>query len=151
MKRYRIGEIAKLTGVTVRTLRYYEEEGLISSHRSSARQRYYSEEVIIYIRRILELKALGFTLEEIRKIIELKAEDESGNKRRLELLSAYRMKLSESLEHRRKIDEHIGELEWHIRQLEGAEDSFQECPGRLCENCQYKGKCTFFRTDGEMS
>ena len=97
------------------------------------------------------LKALGFTLEEIRKIIELKAEDESGNKRRLELLSAYRMKLSESLERRRKIDEHIGELEWHIRQLEGAEDSFQECPGRLCENCQYKGKCTFFRTDGEMS
>ena len=90
-------------------------------------------------------------LEEIRKIIELKAEDESGNKRRLELLSAYRMKLSESLERRRKIDEHIGELEWHIRQLEGAEDSFQECPGRLCENCQYKGKCTFFRTDGEMS
>ena len=69
MKRYRIGEIAKLTGVTVRTLRYYEEEGLISSHRSSARQRYYSEEVIIYIRRVIELKALGFTLEEIRKIM----------------------------------------------------------------------------------
>ena len=151
MKRYKIGEIAKLTGLTVRTLRYYEEEGLIKAQRTDHHQRYYSDEVIIYIKRIMELKSLGFTLDEIRKIIELKSEDESGNKRRAELLSTYRSKLSESLERKRRLEAHIGELEWHIKQLEDAEDSFQECPGRLCEKCRYKGKCIFFRKDDEMN
>lgn len=151
MKRYKIGEIAKLTGLTVRTLRYYEEEGLISAYRSSHRQRYYSDEVIIYIKRIMELKGLGFTLDEIKRIIEMKGEDESGNKRREELLSTYKAKLSESIERKKKLEDHIAELEWHINQLEGAEDSFQECPGRLCESCRYKEKCTFFKEDEETS
>ena len=151
MKRYKIGEIAKLTGVTVRTLRYYEEEGLVKSWRTEHHQRYYSDEVIIYIKRIKELKSLGFTLDEIKKIIKLKSEDESGNKRRAELLSAYRVKLSESIERKRKIEEHIDELQGHIKQLEGAENSCQECPGRLCYDCQYKDKCIFFKKDDEMN
>ncbi len=145
MKRYRIGEISKLTGLTVRTLRYYEEEGLISAYRSSHKQRYYSDDVIICIKRIMELKALGFTLDEIKRIIKLKGEDESGRKRRIELLNAYRAKLSESMERKRKIEEHIAELEWHIRQLEEVQNSFQDCPGKLCTGCQFKDKCTFFK------
>ncbi len=149
MKRYKIGELAGLTGLTVRTLRYYEEEGLIKAYRTAGGQRYYSEEVIIYLRRIIELKSLGFTLDEIRSIIRLKDRDSSGNKRRLELLSRYRMKLSESLERKKKIEEHIDELEWHIRQLEDAEGNFQQCPGTLCLECQYKERCTFFKSESD--
>lgn len=151
MRRYKIGEIAKLTGVTVRTLRYYEEEGLIKSQRSEHHQRYYSDEVIVYIKRIKELKSLGFTLDEIRKIIKLKSEDESGNKRRIELLGAYRVKLSESIERMNKLKAHIEELEWHINQLENAKDSFQQCPGLLCNDCSYKERCIFFKKEDEKN
>ena len=62
MKRYRIGEVADRLGLTVRTIRYYEEEGLIKIGRTSSRQRWYTEEDILYPRRIIELKALGFSL-----------------------------------------------------------------------------------------
>ena len=143
MKRLRIGEVADRLGLTVRTIRYYEEEGLIKIGRTSSRQRWYTEEDILYLRRIIELKALGFTLEEIKGIIRLKDEDESGNKRRLELLRRYRAKLSEDMERKRKLEDHISELEWHIHQLEGAEGRFQSCPGESCRNCDFKDRCSF--------
>ena len=143
MKRLRIGEVAERLGLTVRTIRYYEEEGLIKIGRTSSRQRWYTEEDILYLRRILELKALGFTLDEIKGIIRLKDEDESGNKRRLELLRRYRSKLSEDMERKRKLEDHISELEWHIHQLEGAEGRFQSCPGESCRNCDFKDRCSF--------
>ena len=143
MKRLRIGEVADRLGITVRTIRYYEEEGLIKIGRTSSRQRWYTEEDVIYLRRILELKALGFTLDEIKGIIRLKDEDESGNKRRLELLRRYRAKLSEDMERKRKLEDHISELEWHIHQLEGAEGRFQSCPGESCRDCDFKDRCSF--------
>lgn len=39
----RIGDLSKRTGVSSRSLRYYEEQGLLTSSRSDARQRHYSE------------------------------------------------------------------------------------------------------------
>lgn len=145
MKRYRIGEIASMTGLTVRTIRYYEELGLLKAGRTGRGQRWYTENDVIYLKRIIELKGLGFSLEEISRIIRLKGEDESGDKRRIELLSAYRAKWSEAAEKKKKIEEHMDELDWHIRQLEGAKDSFQQCPGALCARCRYKKRCSFFR------
>ena len=145
MKRMRIGEVAERTGLTVRTIRYYEEEGLLSVKRSSRGQRWYTEEDMIYLRRIMELKGLGFSLEEIGRIIKLREDDEKGDKRRRELLSSYRAKYSEAEEKRKRIEEHMDELRWHIRQLESAENTFRECPGALCAGCRYKKRCSFFR------
>lgn len=143
-KRYRIGDIAKECSVTIRTVRYYEELGLLKQNRRTrGNQRYYSENDILYIKRILELKDLGFSLEEIKKIVSLKKADETGEKRRNELLRQYRAKLSESLERKQKIEDHIDELSWRIKQLEGAADTFTECPGPLCKDCIYSGKCIF--------
>lgn len=71
-----IGEVATLTGVTARTLRYYEELGLISPDSRSApsQGRRYSPEEIERVRRIREMQEfLGAGLFEIRDA--LKAED----------------------------------------------------------------------------
>ena len=149
MRRYRIGEIGRLTQLSLRTIRYYEEEGLIHSHRSQGGQRWYTDQDIVYLKRIIELKGLGFSLAEIRRIIELKAEDESGNKRRAELLSQYRQKLSADVRRVEALQAHIDELEWHIHQLEKAEDGFTSCPGALCASCSYKARCIFFRAPGD--
>ena len=80
MKRYKIGEIAKLSDLTLRTIRSYGELGLLSEGRTGGNQRYYSDQDLVYLKRIKELKSLGFSLEEISRIIKLKGEDESGNK-----------------------------------------------------------------------
>ena len=145
MGRYRIGEIAKLSGLSLRTIRYYEEESLIKASRTDGGQRWYRDEDLVYLRRIIELKGLGFSLSEIRRIFQMKDEDASGNKRREALLAEYRKKLDEDRARIRKLQAHIDELEWHVHQLEKAEGGFTECPGALCASCQYSSRCIFFR------
>lgn len=145
MKRYKIGEIVALTALSLRTIRYYEEIGLISSKRTAGGQRYYSDESIVYLKRITELKNLGFSLDEIKRIINLKSEDESGNKSRDELLRQYRARYSKESERLENLKAHVAELEWHIHQLERAEDGFTSCPGAKCAACDYKNKCIFFK------
>ena len=64
---FSIGDVAKLLGTTTRTLRYYEELGLVSSSRHSlTAQRRYGSEEIERLRRIRELQTLlGLELHEI--------------------------------------------------------------------------------------
>ena len=147
MKRYRIGEIARLSGLTLRTIRYYGELGLLAESRSGGGQRYYTDQDLVYLKRIIELKGLGFSLEEIARIIRLKSEDQSGNKRRNELLAQYRSKLSQDLERMHVLQSHVDELKWHIDQLEKAEDGFTDCPGAACAACEHKNRCVFFSSN----
>lgn len=144
--RYRIGELARKAGVTVRAVRYYESLGLLKTqHRSDGGQRYYSDADLVYIARIIELKNLDFSLEEIGQIIRMGNEDSTGELRRLELLKQYRSKLSEALERKAAIEQRVDELSWHVNQLESAGDAFQRCPGSACATCQFAARCTFQR------
>ncbi|MGB2695903.1 MAG: MerR family transcriptional regulator [Dehalococcoidia bacterium] len=67
-----IGEVAERTGVTQRTLRFYEEKGLVQPPtRMEGGFRLYSEEDIQRVERIRRLqKHLGFTLAEIKEMVE---------------------------------------------------------------------------------
>src|SRR5947209_9750880 len=75
---YTIEQVATRTGLTKRTLRYYEEVGLLPpTGRTEGNYRRYSESDIHRLERIKELRdLLGFSLTDIREI--LKAEDERG-------------------------------------------------------------------------
>lgn len=62
-----IGEAAKKMNVTVRTLQYYDREGLLSpSSESEGGRRLYTDKELIKLHQILSLKSLGFSLEEIK-------------------------------------------------------------------------------------
>jgi DNA-binding transcriptional MerR regulator len=66
-----IGELARRSGLSARTLRYYEECGLLApAARSGGGHRVYGPEVLERLRRIRALQdLLGFSLEEIRQVI----------------------------------------------------------------------------------
>jgi DNA-binding transcriptional MerR regulator len=66
-----IGELAQKTGLSPRTLRYYEECGLVApAARCGGGRRLYAPDVLDRLRRIRELQdLLGFSLEEIRQVI----------------------------------------------------------------------------------
>jgi DNA-binding transcriptional MerR regulator len=68
---YRIGEVAERFGVSTRTLRYYEEVGLIvPSGKSPGGSRRYSDADITRIERVLELRnVMGFELDRIADIV----------------------------------------------------------------------------------
>jgi MerR family transcriptional regulator, repressor of the yfmOP operon len=68
----RIGEVAKLTGLTSRTLRYWEEMGLISPSGYRGRgERLYSQTDMARVTRIRDLQELlGFSLAEVRVVLD---------------------------------------------------------------------------------
>jgi len=70
---YKIGEVANLTNLTTRTIRYYEELGLLGdrNNRLIGQLRIFENDDIERLKKIQLLKDLGLTLEEIGQVIDL--------------------------------------------------------------------------------
>jgi MerR family transcriptional regulator, copper efflux regulator len=67
-----IGQLAELTGLSRKSIRYYEKEGLIpEAERSLSDYRLYDSAIVTRLRFIQKAKTIGFTLEEVRRILEL--------------------------------------------------------------------------------
>ncbi len=76
-----VGEVAKKMGVTVRTLQYYDKEGLLSpSAESEGGRRLYTDKDLITLHQILSLKSLGFSLDDIKvRLISLETPTDVAN------------------------------------------------------------------------
>ena len=70
-KEYTISELAKEFDISPRTIRYYEEIGLLSPKRTKGNQRIFSRKDRARLKLILRGKRLGFSLEEIREMVEM--------------------------------------------------------------------------------
>ena len=142
---YRIGELARKANVTARTVRYYESLGLLKSQdRQDGEQRHYTDEDLVYLTRIIQLKNYGLSLDDIAEIIRLGNEDSTGQKRRLELIKQYRKLLSREIQHLKAVKALISDLTWHVEQLESVDHDFQQCPGTACAKCEFKDRCEFY-------
>ncbi|WP_328582017.1 MerR family transcriptional regulator [Streptomyces sp. NBC_00370] len=121
----RIGELAARTGVSVRALRYYEEQDLLASDRSPSGQRHYPESAVERIELIQQLYAAGLTS---KGIVELMPCVVDGNATP-ELLARLSVE-------RDRIDGHIAELVGARNRLdsviEGAGTHLRT--GRSCRN-----------------
>ncbi len=70
-KRYTAGELARLAGVSARTVRFYEEKDILQPRERSAEgYRLYDDSAILRLQEILMLKYLGLSLEEIRQALQ---------------------------------------------------------------------------------
>lgn len=98
----RIGELAQKAGVTPRTIRYYENLGLLKpSEREGKGFRYYTEAELAKLHKIDALQSLGLTLEEIGSIIDLFFEEPTmlrGKRKLLEILQSHLKETDEKLE-----------------------------------------------------
>ena len=76
-----VGEVAKKMGVTVRTLQYYDKEGLLSpSAESEGGRRLYTDKDLVTLHQIISLKSLGFSLDDIKqRLISLETPYEVAN------------------------------------------------------------------------
>ena len=72
MKQYTPSELANLTGVTPRTIRYYDQRGLLKPEsRNDEGYRLYGSDALLRMQRITMLKFAGFSLGEIRDALEV--------------------------------------------------------------------------------
>jgi DNA-binding transcriptional MerR regulator len=102
----RIGDVAKLTGTTPRTIRYYEEIGLLpaSSARERGAHRTYAEEDVERLADLLRLKdLLGLSLEELKQLVE--AEDARASLRR-----EWETGVEDPVRRRQILDESLGHI-----------------------------------------
>lgn len=138
---FRIGDLARMFGITARTVRYYEELGLIEpENRDEGEHRRYSDRNVIRLKRVQQLKDYGLTLAEISELFDLARKDRSGESARRGLAGKYRERLEDALRRKEALDKYIEDLSWHIEQLERTPDFF-ECPGASCASCRWAGRC----------
>ncbi|NUT53744.1 MAG: MerR family transcriptional regulator [Saccharothrix sp.] len=74
----RIGELAERTGVSVRSLRYYEQQGLLAAERTPGGQREYPERAVDRVIRIQELFAAGLTSRKIALMLPCMRDADGG-------------------------------------------------------------------------
>lgn len=68
-ERLKIGELAQRTGVSVRSLRYYEDQGLLAAERSPSGQRHYDPEAVERVDLLKQLYAAGLTSRAIAEVL----------------------------------------------------------------------------------
>lgn len=66
MKKFKIGELAELAGVSRRTIDYYTNLGLLKPDRSESGYRYYTEDCLLLLKLIESMKNQRLTLDEIK-------------------------------------------------------------------------------------
>ncbi|WP_367135703.1 MerR family transcriptional regulator [Saccharothrix sp. HUAS TT1] len=74
----RIGELAELTGVSVRSLRYYEQQGLLTSDRTAGGHRDYPRRAVDRVIRIQELFAAGLHSKKIAQVLPCMRDADGG-------------------------------------------------------------------------
>lgn len=115
----RIGELAKIAGVTPRTIRYYENLGLLRpNEREGKGFRYYTQTELAKLQKIDCLKSLGLTLEEITAVIDLYFEDSTGIKGKQKVLEILQFHLQETDEKIASLGQFRSELEANISKIQ---------------------------------
>lgn len=118
---YTISDLARTYGVSLRTLRFYEDKGLLKPRRQ-ATARFYSARDRIRLELILKGKRLGFTLSEIYELVERRAAhnaDNDGDDLTVRLGSEQITTQIAHLERQRaELDEAIAELQTALAQMQ---------------------------------
>ncbi len=124
---YRIGELAARVGMTERTIRYYEEVGLLDTiRRSEGGTRVYTDESARRLKFVQRLKVLGLSLEEMLELERLWKRHGSNRSvlpRLVELLDAHLVATAERLAALATLRDEIRAYREHVAQRLLAEDA----------------------------
>ena len=120
---YRIGELASRVGLTERTIRYYEELGLLESvKRLDGGTRVYTDDDVRRLKFIRKLKTLGLSLHEMRELEDMYRRHRSNRgvlPRLMELLDA-----------------HLGTIDARIAELRGLRDEIRSYKEHVAERLE---------------
>jgi len=112
-----IQEVAKATGLTAHTLRYYERIGLIHPiNREENTRRCYTADDVGWIDFLLKLRAIGMSIKDMQQYAELQRQGDATLPERVEMLKALRD----------KVESHIDEMNQHLKLIYYKIDYYQK-------------------------
>lgn len=128
MNYYTISQLAEQFDISTRTIRYYEERGLISPIRTESGQRLYTKKDRAVLKLILRGKRFGFSLEEIHEMISLFDSDRTGRKQLEKTIAYGEQKLKEVTERiedlmqlKQEMESILADFRERLQKLEGTE------------------------------
>lgn len=135
-----IGDLAVRAGVTARTIRFYEERGIIApDERTEGGFRLYSEVQLARLQIVLGLKSLGFDLERIRSLFRLSEESSTAGE-------LARSLTGHLLEQQREIDERIAQYQAMRARNEEAIEVLRGCLScAIRAEDPDRGECLLYR------
>jgi MerR family Zn(II)-responsive transcriptional regulator of zntA len=141
---YKIGQVSKRARVTLRTIRYYEELGLIKpAVRTKGGFRLYAEKSIRRVRFIQGLKLLDFPLSEIREMFKIREMAQSGDEASHRIMGLLESQQREAMKKKGRYEKMLQEIHATmelIRECYGCETrpTYEAC--RSCETISHKGE-----------
>jgi DNA-binding transcriptional MerR regulator len=107
---YTVKKLAKISRISVRTLHWYDEIGLLKpAHHGSNSYRYYEEEQLLRLQQILFFRELGFNLNDIQKLL---SQNDFDN---IKALSAHRRILEQDIDRKNSLMATIDKTIQHLR------------------------------------
>ncbi|AEH47620.1 MerR family transcriptional regulator [Parageobacillus thermoglucosidasius] len=126
MHYFTISQLAQEFDISTRTIRYYEERGLIAPIRTESGQRLYTKKERAKLKLILRGKRFGFSLEEIHEMISLFDQDRTGRKQLEKTIEYGKQKIKEVSERiddllqlKEEMEAMLADFEKRLRELEG--------------------------------
>ncbi|MEX1038766.1 MAG: heavy metal-responsive transcriptional regulator [Acidimicrobiia bacterium] len=118
----RIGELARHTGVATKTLRFYEESGVLPEpDRDANGYRNYNHEFVDRINFVKDAQSAGLTLKEIANILELRDRGESTCQHTVELLDYHLADLDRQIAELERTRAHLVTMTRRARRMDPAE------------------------------
>ena len=99
---YTVREVSRMTGVSVRTLHYYDQKGLLRPDRSEAGYRLYGAQALSRLQQLLFFRELDFTLAQIKQFLDGAAYDQEEILTRQKALLTLRRERLDRLRGRRQ-------------------------------------------------
>lgn len=128
-----VGELARQAGTTIRTVRYYLEQGFIeASERSPGGFYLFDSNAVDKVRFVQRLKELGLPLKEIKALYKIRKEKKRGD-------DAYPLVLERLVKHRTLVERKISEYSELRKELDEAIVLVSECEG--CEKRPTRENC----------
>jgi MerR family Zn(II)-responsive transcriptional regulator of zntA len=128
---YRIGELARLAGVTPDTVRYYEKEKMMEAPaRSAGGFRLYTQDDLQRLKFIRHAKQLGLSLEAIRDLLSIRVDPESHS----------------CQESKDIVEERLHEVERRIAELQAMQCSLQRLSEACCGSAHTSLDCSILES-----
>ncbi|PYE42783.1 MerR family transcriptional regulator [Paenibacillus barcinonensis] len=105
------GQLAKRTGVSMATLRYYEDSGILPApHRSSNGYRVYTEDYLVKVKFIKDAQTLGYSLKEIQETLGLLSQEDMEKDTLKALVRERIADIEQHIHHLKQMQKHLATL-----------------------------------------